>query len=107
RERPVRPLAVEDLVRVLEAALVEGSLSRMTVSLTGPEQLPLSEAVRRVARVLNKPTLIIAAPIWFHYLLAQLSEWTMKVPLVAKAQVRILSEGVIEPATSCDALPDA
>jgi hypothetical protein len=30
----------------------------------------------------------------------------MKVPLVAKAQVQILSEGVVEPATQCDPLPD-
>jgi len=29
----------------------------------------------------------------------------MTVPLVAKAQVRILSEGVIEPATPCEPLP--
>jgi hypothetical protein len=36
--------------------------------------------------------------------LAQLFEWTMTVPLVAKAQVRILSEGV-EPGTHCDPLP--
>jgi NADH dehydrogenase len=33
-------------------------------------------------------------------------EWTMKVPLVAKAQVQILIEGVVEPATPCDPLPD-
>jgi len=30
---------------------------------------------------------------------------TMKVPLVARAQVRILSEGVVEPAVPCDSLP--
>ena len=29
----------------------------------------------------------------------------MKVPLVARAQVRILSEGIVEPALSCDQLP--
>jgi NADH dehydrogenase len=29
----------------------------------------------------------------------------MKIPLVAKAQVRILSEGVTEPAQACDPLP--
>jgi hypothetical protein len=32
-------------------------------------------------------------------------ERTMKIPLVARAQVRILSEGVVEPATKCDPLP--
>jgi NADH dehydrogenase len=29
----------------------------------------------------------------------------MRVPLVAKAQVRILEEGVVSPATICDSLP--
>jgi len=29
----------------------------------------------------------------------------MKVPLVARAQVRMLSEGVLEPAVPCDQLP--
>ena len=37
--------------------------------------------------------------------LARFWELTMNVPLVARAQVRILSEGVVEPALPCDALP--
>lgn len=48
---------------------------------------------------------MIRAPIWFHYLLAHFCEWTMKVPLVARAQVRILSEGVVESVLPCDSLP--
>src|SRR5437867_4748037 len=39
RDRPLRPVAVEDLVRVLQASLVEGRLSRQTVAVTGPEEL--------------------------------------------------------------------
>ena len=31
---------------------------------------------------------------WAPYALAQVTEWTMKVPLVSKAQVRMLAEGV-------------
>jgi NADH dehydrogenase len=65
----------------------------------------LSEAVRRVAALLGKRVFIVPSPIAFQYALAQLFEWTMTVPLVAKAQVRILSEGVVEPATPCDQLP--
>jgi len=30
----------------------------------------------------------------------------MKTPLLARAQVRILSEGVVEPASPCAPLPD-
>jgi NADH dehydrogenase len=105
-ERAIRPLAIEDLVHVLESALLEGRLSRTTLALTGPEELLLSEAVQRVAHVLGKHIVVVPAPVWFHYLLAQIFETTMVVPLVAKAQVRILSEGVLEPATPCDPVPE-
>jgi uncharacterized protein YbjT (DUF2867 family) len=105
RQKPIRPLAIDDLVRILCGALVEGRLSRQTIAITGAEELYLSEAARRVANVLGRDIWIFPAPLWFHCVLAQLCEWTMKVPLVAKAQVRILSEGVVEPATCCDPLP--
>ena len=49
RDQPVRPLAVADMVALLRASLVERRLSRQTVAVTGPEQLGLLEAVRRVA----------------------------------------------------------
>ena len=68
-------------------------------------QLLLSEAAKRVAHVLERRAWIFPAPILFHRVLAQVCEWTMKVPLVAKAQVQILIEGVVEPATACDPLP--
>ena len=105
RQQGIRPLAIEDLIRILRAALVEGRLDRQTVAVTGAEQLYLSEAARRVAQVLRRRLFIFPLPVWFHYALAQAFEWTMTVPLVARAQVRILSEGVIEPGTPCDALP--
>ena len=57
------------------------------------------------AQVLNRRVLVFPAPIWFHRVLAQACELTMKVPLVAKAQVQILVEGVVEPTTACDPLP--
>jgi hypothetical protein len=87
------------------AALVDHRLSRKTVAITGAEQLYLSDAARRVAEALRRRLMVLPAPLWFHYTLAQLFEWTMKIPLVAKAQVRILAEGVVEPATPCDDLP--
>jgi hypothetical protein len=106
KEKGIRPLAVEDLVEILQAALVKGRLSRQTVAVTGPEEIYLSEAVRRVARVSGKKVRLVRAPVWFHYMLAGFWELTMKVPLVARAQVRMLSEGVLEPALPCDQLPN-
>jgi len=105
RPKPIRPLAVEDLVQVLRAAVVEGRLPNMTVALTGAEELLLSEAAQRVAEVIGRRVLIFPAPVVFHLLLAQVCEGTMRIPLVAKAQVQILVEGVVEPATPCDPLP--
>lgn len=104
-EKGIRPLAIDDLVDVMRASLTENRLSRSTVAITGAEELYLSEAVRRVARVTGNGVRMFRAPIWFHLALARFWELTMKVPLVARAQVRILSEGVVEPAGSYDSLP--
>jgi len=105
KEKSIRPLAVEDLVVILRAAMIDGRLARKTLAVTGAEELYLSEAVRRVAHVTGKRIRMMRAPIWFHYLLAHFCERTMKVPLVARAQVRILSEGVVESVLPCDSLP--
>ena len=48
---------------------------------------------------------MIPAPMWAIRMLAQITEWTMKVPLIAKAQARMLSEGVSEVAPPTDPLP--
>jgi uncharacterized protein YbjT (DUF2867 family) len=105
KQKPIRPLAIEDLIHVLVAALVNGRLPKQTIAITGAEELYLSDAARRVAEVLGRDVWIFPAPVWFHYALALVSEGIMKVPLVARAQVRILSEGVVETATECDPLP--
>jgi NADH dehydrogenase len=103
--KPVRPLAIADLVRVLEATLLEARLRCSTVAVTGAEQMLLSEAVKRVAVVLGKRVAVFPLPHWIHHLAAVVFEMTMKVPLVARAQVRILSEGVVEAWGVCDPLP--
>lgn len=105
-ERPVRPVTIEDMVSILVAALVEGRLSRQTVAVTGPEPLPLSEAVKRVAQVLGKRVVVIHLPVWLHYVLAWSWERLMVIPLVSVAQVRMLSEGMAEPAPPCDFPPN-
>lgn len=105
REQSIRPTAVEDLTRILVAALVERRLSRQTVAVTGPEQVPLSAAVKRVARVIGKRPRIVRLPLWFHYPFAWCMERVMKTPMVSMAQVRILSEGVVEPLPPCAGVP--
>lgn len=104
-EKTVRPLAVEDLVHVMRASLIDRRLKRQTIALVGPEEIFLSEAVRRVAEVVDKQPLMFPLPIWCHQLMARVFELTMTVPLVSSAQVRILSEGVSEPSSPVAAVP--
>lgn len=106
RERPIRPAAIDDLTRIIAAALTAGRLSRQTVFVLGPETLLLSEAVRRVAATLNRRVWILPAPVVFHRILAAICERAMAIPLVARAQVQMLAEGFLEAAPAADALPD-
>ena len=101
----IAPLAVDDAVRVLKAALTTGALSRKTVSMIGPERMALGDAVRRVASVVGARPLYLRLPVWVHSLMALALERAMKIPLVSKAQVQILAEGVVEPAGPCESLP--
>jgi NADH dehydrogenase len=96
KEKSVRPLAVEDLVHVMRAAIVERRMKRQTIALLGPEEIYLSEAVCRVAEVVGKRPLMFPLPVFCHRLMAHVFELTMKIPLTSLAQVRILSEGVVE-----------
>ena len=105
KEKSIRPLAVEDLVHVMRAALVDRRLKRQTVAVLGPEEIYLSEAVRRVAEVVGKQPLMFPLPVVCHLSMASFFEWTMKVPLTSLAQVRILSEGVTEPGSPVVPLP--
>ena len=105
REKAIRPIPVEELVDVIEAAL-GGRLERRTVEVVGAEELKLSLVVRRVAHLLHRRVGILPAPVWAQYVLGQLTEWTMRVPLVAKAQVRMLAEGVSESLPKAESLPE-
>lgn len=105
KEKSMRPLAVEDLVHVMRAALIDRRLKRQTVAVLGPEEIYLREAVRRVAEVVGKQPLMFPLPIVCHQLMATVFEWTMKTPLTSLAQIRILSEGVVEPGTPVMPLP--
>jgi NADH dehydrogenase len=106
RSRPVRPVAVDDVARILVAAAVgDARLSGRTFAVVGPDELPLSDAVRRVADVVGRRPLFVPLPIALQRLVAALSEAVMTVPLISRAQVRILAEGIVEPLPAADGLP--
>lgn len=107
KDKPIRPAAVEDVAKIVRAALVDGALSRRTVPVVGPEELTLRTVVRRVARITGRRPLMFPMPVWFHYVLGWCVERMMNVPLVSLAQVRILTESLATPAGTCDPLPAA
>ncbi|HEY6806576.1 MAG TPA: NAD-dependent epimerase/dehydratase family protein [Pyrinomonadaceae bacterium] len=104
-QKSVRPLAVEDLVHVMRAALIDRRLKQQTIALLGAEEIYLSEAVRRVAAVVGKQPFMFPLPVWLHRLMAQVFEVTMKVPLASVAQIKILSESVVEPGSPVTPVP--
>jgi nucleoside-diphosphate-sugar epimerase len=103
-EKSIRPIPVSEMVDVLVAS-IEGKLPKSTVAVTGGEELMLSEVVHRVARVVGRRVAVVPSPVWFIRIVAQLTEWTMKVPLIAKAQARMLAEGVSQAAPPTPDLP--
>lgn len=106
RDQDVRPVAVQDAVRVLEASLFDDRLKNKTVAVVGPTTLTLGNAVRAVADVIDRHPLFVRLPLAFHYPFAWLMERCMTIPMVSVAQVRILSEGVAEPWGKIDELPN-
>jgi NADH dehydrogenase len=105
KEKPIRPLAVEDLVAAIVASFKDARLSNKTVSITGPEEILLGEAVHRVARVIDRDPLYLRMPISAQKVIAWVAERTMKIPLLSLAQLRILSEGIAEALPACEGLP--
>lgn len=106
RPKPLRPVAVADLVKILIAAAVGNRLSRQTVAVVGPEEISLKEAINRVARAVESRVISVPLPIWAHYTLAGVCEKVMKIPLISKAQVQILAEGLTHPEPAASFPPD-
>jgi nucleoside-diphosphate-sugar epimerase len=106
RERTVRPVAVEDVIRILHAALIERRLAHQTVAVVGPEELGLSAVVQRVGHVLGKHVIVVPLPVIAQYMLAWLAERLMPTPIVTRAQVRMLADGISTPLPGTSPLPD-
>lgn len=106
REQPVRPVAVDDVARMLEAAaLGDDRLRNQTIAVLGPDEMSLGDAVRSVANATGRLPLYVRLPIIAHLALAIVSEAVMRVPLISVAQVHILAEGVVEASPPAGAPP--
>lgn len=97
RPTRLRPVYVGDVVRLARAALEDKRLSGRTVAVLGPEELSAGDAIRRIAAAVGRSVPVVPAPVWFHRILGWCFERAMTIPLVAAAQVRILSESLTEP----------
>ena len=106
RQPPLRPTAVHDVAGIMFAALVDGRLANQTVAVVGPEVLTMRELVTRAGDAIGRTPCIVPMPVGFHRVLAAVAEVVMHVPLVSRAQVRMLAEGLCEAAPACDELPD-
>jgi NADH dehydrogenase len=106
RQPPLRPIAVGDVVRILRASLLSDRLTNRTVAVTGPEELTMRNVVQRVAGEIQRCAWIVPMPVAFHRVIAAMAEASMDVPLVSRAQVRMLSEGLCEPCGEVDPLPE-
>ena len=106
KDRGIRPTAVEDVARVVRASVLEAAFPCRTVAVLGPELLKLREAMRRVASVVGRRPLMFPMPIWFHLLFAWCLEECMVVPMISLAQVRMMTEGIAEPAPACELVPE-
>jgi NADH dehydrogenase len=105
RPTRLRPVFVGDVVRLARAALSDPRLSRQTLAVLGPEELGAGDAIKRIATAVGRIVTVVSVPVVFHRVLGWIFERTMIVPLVAAAQVRILSESVTEPLPFADAPP--
>jgi uncharacterized protein YbjT (DUF2867 family) len=106
RRQLARPIALDDMARVLEAAVMgDERLAHRTVAVLGPETLSLDGLFRRVADTIGRRILFVPLPIAAHLAVAWVTEHTMRVPLIAIAQVRMLQEGLAESLPRADDLP--
>lgn len=105
REKAVRLVDVEDVARVICAALTEDRLDGKTCAILGPEEMPFSRAVRRIAKTLGRPVIVFPMPVIFHRALAFVSSF-MPYPLISASQVEMLADGASEPLPGSFPLPD-
>lgn len=108
KPRFLRPLAVADLIDVMEATIVDNRLVNQTVPVVGPEEITLTKLVQRVGQVIDVNPRFIPTPVKILLLSAYGQERVMETPLITTAGIRMLAEGAseAEPTRVCDPLPE-
>lgn len=90
---------------MLCAALTDGRLANKAVPVMGAREITLREAVETVGAAIDRKPLFLRLPVAVHYILGHLLERVMRVPMISLAQVRILSESLVEHSGEVDVLP--
>jgi NADH dehydrogenase len=76
------------------------------MAVVGPEEFPFSLAASRIAKVMDKPFLLVLPfPVFAQRLLAWVSQW-MPRPLISASQVQMLADGISEPLPDSRMLPE-
>lgn len=102
----ISPVAIQDMLDVMLASLLQNRLGGKTCAVLGPEVMTLGDAVWRVARAQGKLVAVIPLPALFHFTMASVLERMSPKPLVSVAQVRMLSEGMDKPWKDSEMLPE-
>ena len=107
RERPLRPVAVSDVVAVIEEGLFSDRLAGQTIPLLGPTQTTVSDLVQQIGRLINRSPVVLPAPIVTQRIAALIFERLLDPPLVTRSGVRMLAEGMVDPAPAAviDSVP--
>jgi NADH dehydrogenase len=105
RPTMISPVWVGDVAELLGACATSTTPSCQTVSVVGPEAMSLADAVRRVARAMHRPVLVLPLPLAFHHAFGWVAERVMSRPLASVAQVRMLAEGLSDPLPGAELPP--
>ncbi len=107
QDRVIQPVAIEDVVDICNEALCHERFADQTVAVVGPERVETGTLIRRVGTAIGRRAVVLPAPVLGQYGVAAISERVFDPPLVTTAGVRMLAEGMTEPAPPdvCTPLP--
>lgn len=104
-EKKINPVAVDDIVAIMMAALLEDQLERKTVNVEGPEAITYSEACKRTAKVLKKSCVMVPSLVMAQFSKAQEQERSSKEAILTRTLVRMIADGNQAPVEPSDQLP--
>jgi uncharacterized protein YbjT (DUF2867 family) len=88
----IQPIHLDDVVRVLEAALRETGGGVGSVVLAGPRAVPYAELIRAVGRAIGRPVRILPVPTPLLLGMSWVTGFVPGVPTIAAGEVRRLLE---------------